>query len=372
MKLARRFLQAVKYFSIKYFDKKIMKKIFSGISTTLLLLLLFSGNGEIKGQSAKVKFVRGDHKIDVLIGGKLFTSYQYPANMEKPFLYPVYAPCGSVVTRGFPLDPRPKERIDHPHHVGIWFNHGDVNGLDFWNNSSAIPAAKKDSYGHIVVKEIVKAKKGRKGILEVVSEWRDNKNKTLLVEKTSDIFSGNKETFTIDHISTLSAANGTVTFTDNKEGMFAIRVDRAFEMPTNQPAVFTDSQGNPTTVRATDNEGVTGMYTSSSGKKGDYVWSTRNDWVLLSGTKDNVLTTFGFWDHPANIGYPGHSHARGYGLFSTNNLGSQVYNKEHEKIVVTLQKGESFTLRHRFVIQSGKEITPARADQIFKEFSTLY
>ena len=343
------------------------------ISAMLLIaLFLFATVTAINGQPAKVKFVKGDQKIDVMIGSKLFTSYQYPSNMEKPYLFPVYAPGGSVVTRGFPLQPRPKERVDHPHHIGIWFNHGDVNGLDFWNNSSAIPAAKKNTYGHIVVREIVKAKGGKKGTLDVISEWKDNKENTLLVETTKYIFSGDKNSCTIDHISTLTAANGTVTFTDNKEGMFAIRVDRAFEMPTNQPAVYTDSQGNPETVRATDNTGVTGMYTSSSGLKGDAVWSSRNDWVLLSGTKDNVLTTFGFWDHPKNYGYPGHSHARGYGLFSTNNLGSQAYNKDHEKIVVTLKQGESITLRHRFYIQSGAEVTPEKADQIFKEFSALY
>ena len=85
-----------------------------------------------------------------MIDGKLFTSYQYPENIEKPFLFPVYAPNGSVITRGFPIEPRKGERVDHPHHIGIWFNHGNVNGLDFWNNSSAIPAEKKDSYGHIV------------------------------------------------------------------------------------------------------------------------------------------------------------------------------------------------------------------------------
>jgi hypothetical protein len=338
----------------------------------LIVVFMFASGTSVSGQAAKVKFVKGDHKVDVLIGGKLFTSYQYPVNMEKPYLFPVYAPNGSVVTRGFPLEPRPKERIDHPHHIGIWFNHGDVNGLDFWNNSSAIPAAKKNTYGHIVVKEIVKVKGGKKGTLDVISEWKDNKENTLLVETTKYIFSGDKTSCTIDHIATLTAANGTVTFTDNKEGMFAIRVDRAFEMPTNQPAVYTDAQGNPEKVSASDNTGVTGMYTSSSGKKGDDVWSSRNDWVLLSGTKDNVLTTFGFWDHPKNLGYPGHSHARGYGLFATNNLGSQVYNKNDEKIVVTLKQGESITLRHRFYIQSGSEITPEKANQIFKEFSALY
>ena len=252
------------------------KNITAKLSAIILgVVLMFGSLTDMNGQTSKVKFVRGDHKIDIMIGGKFFTSYQYPTNMEKPYLWPVNAPNGSVVTRGFPLAPGPKERIDHPHHIGIWFNHGDVNGLDFWNNSSAIPAEKKGTYGHIVVKEIVKAKNGKKGTLDVVSEWKDSKENTLLVENTKYIFSGDKTSYTIDHISTLTAANGTVTFTDNKEGMFAIRVDRAFEMPTNQPAVFTDSQGNPTTVRATDNEGVNGMYTSSSGLKGDAVWSSQ-------------------------------------------------------------------------------------------------
>jgi hypothetical protein len=292
--------------------------------------------------------------------------------MEKPYLFPVYAPNGSVITRGFPLEPRKGERIDHPHHIGIWFNHGNVNGLDFWNNSSAIPAARKDSYGHIVVRQIVNTKSGKKATLDVISNWDDNKGNTLLVENTRYIFSGDKSSRTIDHISTLTAVNGTVTISDNKEGMFAIRVDRAFEMPSDESLIFTDDKGNPTTVRATDNTGVTGMYVSSTGLTGDKVWSSRNDWVLLSGTKDNVLITMGVFDHPGNLGYPAHSHARGYGLFSANNLGAKSYVPAEEPINVTLQKGESITLRHRFYVTSGAELTPEKANQIFQEFSKLY
>lgn len=349
------------------------RNIAGKISAILLVIVfIFSSGNTINAQTAKIKLVRGDHKVDVMVDGKLFTSYQYPENMEKPYLFPVNAPNGSVITRGFPLAPRAGERTDHPHHIGIWFNHGNVNGLDFWNNSSAIPADKKDSYGHIVVKDIVNVKNGKQGTLEVISNWDDNKGNTLLVEKAVYIFSGDKTSRTIDHISTLTAVKDPVTFSDNKEGMFAIRVDRAFEMPTNQPATFTDAQGNPTTVRATDNTGVTGMYYASSGAKGEDVWSTRNDWVILSGTKDNVLTTFGIFDHPKNFGYPSHSHARGYGLFSTNNIGSNSYNKDHEKIAITLQKGESLTLRHRFYVQSGQELTTDKANAIFKSFSKLY
>jgi hypothetical protein len=339
-----------------------------------ILLALFFIGASLSAQPVKVKLVSADdkQKVDVIVDGKLFTSYQYPSNMEKPYLFPVYAPNGSVITRGFPLEPRKGERVDHPHHIGLWFNHGNVNGLDFWNNSSAIPAARKDSYGHIVVKQIVKAKSGKNATLEVVSNWDDNKGNTLLVENTQYIFSADKTSRTIDHIATLTAANGTVTITDNKEGMFAIRVDRAFEMPSNESLIFTDDKGNPTTVKATDNTGVTGMYISSSGLTGDKVWSSRNDWVLLSGTKDNVLTTMVVFDHPKNIGYPAHSHARGYGLFSTNNLGAKSYVPSEEQMVVTLQKGESITLRHRFYVTSGAELTPGKATQIFREFSELY
>lgn len=321
-----------------------------------------------------VKLVRDDNqrKVDVLIGGKLFTSYRYPADLEKPFLFPVFAPNGSVITRGFPIEPRKGERIDHPHHIGIWFNHGNVNGLDFWNNSSAIPAGKKDSYGHIVHQQIVKAESGKKGVLEVVMNWDDNKGNTLLRENTRYIFSGDKNSRTIDHIATLTAVNDPVTIGESKEGMFAIRVDRAFEMPSNESLIFTDEKGNPTTVKATDNTGVTGMYTSSKGLKGDAVWGTRNDWVFLSGVKDNVPITFGIFDNPKNPGYPAYAHARGYGLFSLNNLGQNAYDPKQEKKVYKLEKGESITLYHRFYVQSGSELTPENANKIFQEFSKEY
>jgi hypothetical protein len=342
-----------------------MKKIL------LISVLIISAVAAINAQALKVDLLRDDakNKVDVMIDGKLFTSYQYPTNIEKPFLYPVFAPNGSVITRGYPLEPRKGERIDHPHHIGIWFNHGNVNGLDFWNNSSAIPANRKDQYGHIVVKSIKQAKSGKTAVLEVISNWDDNKGNTLLVEDAKYIFSATKDSRTIDHISTLTAVNGTVTFNDNKEGMFAIRVDRAFEMPSNESLIFTDDKGNPTTVKATDNTGVTGMYTASNGTTGDKVWGTRNEWVILTGTKDNTPISFAIFDNPKNPGFPAYSHARGYGLFSVNDLGQNSYDPKQAKVNFPLQKGESMTLKHRFYVQSGSELTPDGAIKIFQDFS---
>lgn len=324
--------------------------------------------------SQNVKMVHDESKrqVDVFIGGKLFTSYRYPADLEKPFLFPVYAPNGAFVTRGYPIEPRKGERVDHPHHIGLWFNHGSVNGLDFWNNSSAIPANRKDQYGHIAVKKIVKAKGGKSGLLEVVSNWEDNKGNTILVENTRYIFKATKTGWIVDHIATLTAANGPVTIKDNKEGMFAIRVDRAFEMPTKEALIFTDEKGNPTTVKATDNTGVTGMYVSSNGNKGDAVWGTRNKWVILSGTKENVPVSFAIFDNPKNPGFPAYAHARGYGLFSVNNFGQKSYDPKQQEVVYNLSKGESIKLMHRFYIQSGSELTPEGAEAIFNDFVKTY
>lgn len=347
------------------------------IVLTALIFLSAAVNISISQERKEkgVKLVRHDdkQKIDVFINGSFFTSYQYSSNFEKPFLFPVQAPNGSVITRGFPLEPRKGERVDHPHQVGLWFNHGNVNGLDFWNNSSAIPADKKDAYGHIVVQNITRAESGKKsGILEVVSDWKDNSGNTILTENTRYIFTADKTGWIIDHIATLTASTGPVKITDNKEGLFAIRVDRAFEMPTNESLIFTDEKGNPTTVKATDNTGVTGMYTSSGGQKGDAVWGTRNKWVFLTGTRDNTVISFGIIDHPKNPGYPAYAHARGYGLFSVNNLGQNAYDPKQEKLEWNLAKGESITLRHRFYVQAGSEMKPEIADKIFSQFSKMY
>jgi hypothetical protein len=361
---------------MKVIHKRNSRSVFLQLKNTALTAVLaavifFNCNAQSR-QGVRLERLDDQQKVNVYMNGKLFTSFMYPSNLEKPFLYPVYAPNGSVITRGYPLDPRKGERIDHPHQVGIWFNHGNVNGLDFWNNSSAIPDDKKDGYGHIVVKKITNAESGGSGLLEVESEWKDNKGNTVLAENTRYIFSGDNSSGTIDHISTLTAVNGPVVFTDNKEGMFAIRVDRAFEMPSQESLIFTDEKGNPTTVKATDNTGVTGMYTSATGKKGDDVWGTRNDWVYLSGKKDNTIIAFGIFDHPLNPGYPAYAHARGYGLFSLNNLGQNSYDPKQEKKVWNLARGESMTLRHRFYVQSGADLTPEKADEIFKEFSKMY
>jgi hypothetical protein len=114
------------------------------------------------------------------------------------------------------------------------------------------------------------------------------------------------------------------------------------------------------------------MYSSSGGLRGDAVWGTRNDWVILSGIKNNVSIAIAIFDNPKNPGYPAYAHARGYGLFSLNNFGQNSYDPKQEKVSYKIEKGQSVTLYHRFYVKSGSELTMENANMIFKEFSQAY
>src|ERR1700754_3112188 len=97
----------------------------------VVVIALLPGLG-LAQQNELVKITKSatENRIDVLIGGKPFTSFQYPDSLEKPVLFPLYAANGTLVTRGFPLAPKAGEPTDHPHHIGLWFNFENVNGLD--------------------------------------------------------------------------------------------------------------------------------------------------------------------------------------------------------------------------------------------------
>jgi hypothetical protein len=315
-----------------------------------------------------VKVNEAAKRVDVTIDGKPFTSYVWPSTLKKPVLYPLRSAKGTLVTRGFPLDPRKGERVDHPHHVGMWLNHGDVNGLDFWNNSDAIPAAQAPKMGTIYHRKIVDTKSGaNQGELTVETAWMTPDNKQLIKETTRFIFRGGADSRTIDRITTLTALDQTVVFKDNKEAFFGMRVARGLEQPSDKPEVFTDASGKATAVPVLDNTGVTGEYVSSEGKRGDAVWGTRGKWNMLGGTVDGEPVTVAILDHPSNPGYPTHWHARGYGLFAANPLGDKVLG-EPKAFNLTLEPGKSVTFKYRVVILGGPS-TPDRIEREYKAFA---
>jgi hypothetical protein len=314
-----------------------------------------------------------ERRVDVTVDGQPFTSYAWPERLAKPVLYPIRTALGTLVTRGFPLDPRPGERVDHPHQVGFWFNFGDVNGVDFWGNSEAIPPAERAKMGEVRHREIVAARGGPgRGELEVRMDWVFPGAPESLEEETRFVFSADAGSRAIDRLATLTAKGGKVTFRDTKEGMLGLRVARSLEQPADKPEVFTDASGKPTAVPVLDNAGVTGLYTSSEGLKGDAVWGTRARWMALSGHVGNEDVVLLMLDHPKNPGYPTYWHARGYGLFAANPFGPKAFSngKEAER-PYSLDARASATFRHRLLVLPGP-LSPEKAEAAWKEFATEY
>jgi hypothetical protein len=296
-----------------------------------------------------------NRRVDITIDGKPFTAYIWPTTLKKPVLYPIIDADGVTVTRGYPLQPRPGERTDHPHHDGLWFNYSNVNGFDFWNNSEAIPAQRASKMGTIVFNKIIStASDTNRGELVTSSTWIDGLNHPILAETTHYIFARKGQTRSIDLTVTLTALDRAV-FNDDKDGLLGLRVARWLESPEEKGGTFTDSNGVATTVASASAvpgaASPTGEYLTSEGIKGEAVWSTRGRWCALTGHNEAGHTvTIAVFDHPGNIGYPTYWHARGYGLFAANPLGRHMFDTKQPPLNYTLEKDQSATLRYRIVI----------------------
>src|ERR1700730_2786777 len=164
---------------------------FGAVVATLLLVCCVAAKQNTAGERIKVVANEGARRVDISIDGTPFLPYTGPATLAKPVLYPLRSATGTVITRGFPLEPRPGERVDHPHHAGLWFNYGNVNSFDFWNNSEAIKPEDAPKMGNITRRAITLAKSGRdQGELEIDADWITGRQQLILKEHTRFVFRG--------------------------------------------------------------------------------------------------------------------------------------------------------------------------------------
>tara|TARA_R110000868_G_scaffold189465_1_gene432445 strand:- start:871 stop:1935 length:1065 start_codon:yes stop_codon:yes gene_type:complete len=325
----------------------------------LFIILVSSCKPQKKSQENildYVSFIPNDSlsKLDIFIDGTYLSSYLYADSiLRKPVLFPIYTANKKRITRGFPISPNPGERIDHPHHYGLWFNHGDVNGVDYWN-SALIPKDTNARYGRINHIKFLKIESGDMGTLEVQKEWRNNINELILIENTQYIFSGSKNKRVITYNTTLIAPEVDVLFKDSKEGMFALRVRRELELVSDKPDILLDENLIPSKVATTDNEKVSGSYLNSNGLNTyPEVWGKRAKWMQLSGTLDKDTISIILFDHIKNPNHPPHWMARDYGLFGVNSFGSSIYTEGKEKFNFKLKKGDSVTFKNQVIINNG-------------------
>lgn len=322
----------------------------------------------LAAQQSGVKIVENKQaqQFDVYIDGELFTSYCYWDSQKKPILYPLRTSKGTVVTRRFPLEKVAGERTDHPHHVSAWFNYGNINGVDFWNNSGGRGSEKMGAIKHSAGRGVKNGKSSAE--LDVTMDWIMPDGVKIMQQDEKLVFRTGPNLRVIDRIITLTAQKERVVFGDSKEGALGIRVARQLEEPSTKPEIFTDEQGNPTKVPVMDNEGVAGVYLSSEGKVGEKdAWGTRAKWMTLSGNIRGEDVAIGIFDHPKNSTFPTYWHARGYGLFAANPFGAKEFTKGATILNFTLEPGQKATFRFRIIVHSGK-LTKEQTEALYAQF----
>ncbi len=281
-----------------------MKQIFCWATGCFISSISFAQ----KKETVKLVQEKDQNTINVFIGSNLFTRFIYPDTIAKPVLYPIFSANGAMLTRGYPMFPLAGDPTDHPHHLGLWLNFENVNGLDFWNNSFAIPADRKSMYGSIKTDRVIKKEDGQKGHWPIMPTGPTGKNNILLEETTQYEFSGSGNQRIIDRV-TILKANMDVQFTDAKDGLLGLRVAHELQISSKKDGVFTDNKGNVTVVKANTDAVATGNYITSAGKEGDSAWSTRAVWCKMFGKMKNDSISVAIIDHPGNINYPTYWHA---------------------------------------------------------------
>ncbi|MBI1896252.1 MAG: PmoA family protein [Acidobacteria bacterium] len=290
-----------------------------------------------------VQFQQHEGRIDVEIDGKPFTSFFYGKDAPKPYLHPLRAPSGKVVTRGFPMENIPGEIRDHPHHRGLWFTHGNVNGYDFWANEFN---SRPEKRGSVVLEKIHKVRGGKdQGVIEASFLWQDPKGNTLLREHRTMVFHADPKLRVMDFDLRLEAVSK-VTFGDTKEGTFAIRLNQQLD------------------------EKNTGTMTSAEGaQKMANIWGKRSPWVDYAGELDGEKLGIAIFDHPANPRHPTYWHARDYGLFATNIFGEHdFYRDKTRNGSMTLEPGKSLRFRYRVVIHPG-DTSRSNIGKLYQEYA---
>lgn len=255
--------------------------------------------------------------LDVIIGGKIFTSYVFDKKFVKPYLGPVYTSSGTSYTR---LDFNTRE---HPHQRSVFIAIGDVNGIDFWNEN-------KDR-GVQIHKGFTKLESGAAFCgFTSVNEWRDANGNPLIDELRSMTFYNQKGRCRyVDVDITLTAGYCDVTFGATKEaGPLGIRVCNAMKADTGD-----------------------GIIRNSYGAVGEReCWSKPAHWCDYYGSTGDpsegaVKGGITVFDNEKNMHYPTTWHVRDYGLMSPNTL--------FFKGKVDLKKGESVNYKYRIIFHEG-------------------
>lgn len=283
-------------------------------------------------QAQQVTFHRISDRVEVQMADQPFTTI-HAGGFTKPILYPLYAPGQVPMTRSWPIEERPGEPHDHPHHKSVWFAHGNVNGADFWYDKAKIEVL------GVVVDE-------SKSQVILETRWLKD-SQEIATDRTVLKFGFDGQARWVDWELTVKAGPEPLTFGDTKEGTFAVRTHPDLQLTANPkdnvPEVF-------------------GHALNSEGETDKAIWGKRARWVYYYGPVDGAAVGLMMMDHPENFRHPTTWHARDYGLVAANPFGLHDFLGEPKGAGdITLQPGETKRLIYRLLVSRGESTEQDRS-----------
>ena len=289
--------------------------------------------------AAEVAIEQKKDSIDVLIGGQPFTTYYVGPETAKPYLMPLRAADGTMVTRGFPIgndvgSANPRTSAFEPHQRPLYFGHGNVDGLDFWEEEAFAKYYRdhgQQDYGRMRLQRVEQAAGGpQSGTVRARFDLLAPGDRVLAEETQAFTFRGDDQRRTIDCEFTIYATHGPVVFGDTKEGTFAVRL-------------------------APELSGAAVHMANSNGGQGEReIWGKPADWVDYYGSVGGKEMGVAVFDHPASFRHPTTWHARAYGLFAANPFGRREFTRDAAQDGSwTVPEGKSITFRYRVLIHFG-------------------
>jgi len=309
-------------------------KTVTGLLSVFLLLAWPGLSSSVWAADSKegVTITQLDDRLRIEINGKLFTEYHFK-NATRPYLYPILGPDDLPMTRDWPMKEAENEERDHKHHRSLWFDHGEMNGVDFWSEE---PRA-----GKTIHDEFTEIKSGREaGIIRSKNRYIAPDGKVVCTDdRTLRIFNRRDERL-FDFEVTLHASDGDVTFGDTKEGMMAMRLNETMRQGPNK----------------FNKDKPTGHIVNSEGVRDGETWGKRAAWCDYHGPVNGKMVGVAIFDHPQNPRHPTWWHVRDYGLFAANPFGLHDFEKKPAGAGnLKVAAGQSVTFRYRFYVHRGDE-----------------
>ena len=293
------------------------------------------------GVSAEVAVEKTDDGAVITIDGKPFAAYVLKSG-HQPVIWPIVGPDGQAMTRQYPLGKKlPGEQDDHEHHQSFWFNHGAVNGKDFWKESK-----KGEAGNQIVHREFAELESGDTATIVTKNDWMSGDTKLAEDVRTIE-FGADEHGRWIDFAVDLAAVADKVTLGDTKEGSFGVRV--------------------PGTMDVEAKKG--GRILNSRGQKDEEAWGRSAEWVDYHGIVEGKPAGIVIFDMPDSFRHPAKWHVRTYGLFAANPFGQEEFPKsdDAEQGDEDLAKGEKVHLHYRVLFYGG-ETSAEELAAIYKEY----